>query len=182
MSEKVIKLSHVDIEKLRAGISNENLNFCSVQTTKLTHEGLDELYGILYDHFVLTHGVDIKHLPIIKLFEDMFDLSHQLLNEVEVGDDDQSKKRPFGLITDHGLDVGSYIYFKENPIIRAKVVDDRHVLFCDKMYKLTPLTKQLKAEKFDCGQYCGPQFWCAEGNDKTIQQRGIENGLYKVAA
>lgn len=65
--------------------------------------------------------------------------------------------------------IGKLINYIEDKSIVARVIDDKNVEFEGKIWKLSPLTREIKKRKGECnesGAYQGTRFW--EYNGKTI--------------
>ena len=62
--------------------------------------------------------------------------------------------------------VGEDICFVDDPSIKARVVDDKKVEFEGKIWKLSPLTREIQTRRNalnNSGSYSGPDFWTYQG-------------------
>ena len=95
-----------------------------------------------------------------------------ILKEVLLIPDKMRKTNNFAIKEHHGLSfqelqlIGEDIYFLSDPLVTARVVDDKEVEFEGKKWKLSPLTRELLTRRCcvsPSGAYQGAQYWGFEG-------------------
>lgn len=91
-------------------------------------------------------------------------LSGTAAQDGERTDREKNSKRTRFSFSDCGIKVGEIVHFIDDPAIRAKVVDDRHVDYQGERMTLSQLAKRLKKTKYGLR---GPSFFTYKGQRLT---------------